>query len=39
MVEFITLMPFVVPAVVLIFGLLRIYGQPATGADPDTRSC
>ncbi len=27
-VEFITLMPFVVPAVVLAFGLLRIYGRP-----------
>lgn len=27
-VEFITLMPFVVPAVVLIFGLIRLYGRP-----------
>ena len=27
-VEFVTLMPFVVPAVVLIFGLIRLYGQP-----------
>jgi putative spermidine/putrescine transport system permease protein len=27
-VEFVTLMPFVVPAVVLIFGLIRIYGRP-----------
>lgn len=27
-VEFITLMPFVVPAVVLTFGLIRLYGQP-----------
>jgi putative spermidine/putrescine transport system permease protein len=28
LVEFITLMPFVVPAVVLVFGLLRIYSAP-----------
>jgi putative spermidine/putrescine transport system permease protein len=27
-VEFVTLMPFVVPAVVLTFGLIRLYGQP-----------
>jgi putative spermidine/putrescine transport system permease protein len=27
-VEFITLMPFVVPAVVLVFGLVRLYGKP-----------
>jgi putative spermidine/putrescine transport system permease protein len=27
-VEFVTLMPFVVPAVVLTFGLLRLYGRP-----------
>jgi putative spermidine/putrescine transport system permease protein len=27
-VEFVTLMPFVVPAVVLTFGLVRIYGRP-----------
>lgn len=27
-VEFITLMPFVVPAIVLVFGLIRIYGRP-----------
>jgi len=27
-VEFMTLMPFVVPAVVLVFGLIRIYGKP-----------
>jgi putative spermidine/putrescine transport system permease protein len=27
-VEFITLMPFVVPAVVLTFGMIRLYGQP-----------
>jgi putative spermidine/putrescine transport system permease protein len=27
-VEFVTLMPFVVPAVVLIFGLIRLYGHP-----------
>ncbi|MDD5466453.1 MAG: ABC transporter permease subunit [Anaerolineales bacterium] len=28
LVEFVTLMPFVVPAVVLIFGLIRLYGSP-----------
>lgn len=28
LVEFVTLMPFVVPAVVLIFGLIRLYGRP-----------
>jgi putative spermidine/putrescine transport system permease protein len=28
LVEFITLMPFVVPAVVLCFGLVRLYGKP-----------
>jgi len=27
-VEFVTLMPFVVPAVVLIFGIVRLYGHP-----------
>jgi putative spermidine/putrescine transport system permease protein len=27
-VEFVTLMPFVVPAVVLVFGLIRLYGSP-----------
>jgi putative spermidine/putrescine transport system permease protein len=27
-VEFVTLMPFVVPAVVLVFGLIRLYGKP-----------
>lgn len=27
-IEFITLLPFVIPAVVLVFGLLRIYGRP-----------
>jgi len=27
-VEFITLLPFVIPAVVLVFGLLRLYGRP-----------
>ena len=27
-VEFVTLMPFVVPAVVLVFGLVRLYGRP-----------
>jgi putative spermidine/putrescine transport system permease protein len=28
LVEFVTLMPFVVPAVVLVFGLVRLYGKP-----------
>jgi putative spermidine/putrescine transport system permease protein len=28
LIEFITLMPFVVPAVVLAFGLIRLYGKP-----------
>lgn len=28
MVEFITLMPFVVPAIILVFGLIRIYSAP-----------
>jgi putative spermidine/putrescine transport system permease protein len=28
LVEFVTLMPFVVPAVVLVFGLVRLYGGP-----------
>ncbi len=32
-VEFVTLMPFVVPAVVLIFGLIRLYGRPPLIAD------
>ena len=27
-VEFVTMMPFVIPAVVLVFGLIRIYSQP-----------
>ncbi len=27
-VEFITLLPFVIPAIVLVFGLIRIYGSP-----------
>ncbi len=27
-VEFLTLMPFVVPAIILVFGLIRIYGTP-----------
>ncbi|HUG34881.1 MAG TPA: ABC transporter permease [Anaerolineales bacterium] len=30
MVEFITLMPFVVPAIILVFGLIRIYSSPIT---------
>lgn len=30
LVEFVTLMPFVVPAIVLVFGLIRIYGRPLT---------
>lgn len=29
-VEFITLMPFVVPAIILVFGLIRIYSSPLT---------
>ncbi|KXK13589.1 MAG: ABC transporter permease [Chloroflexi bacterium OLB14] len=29
-VEFITLMPFVVPAIILVFGLIRIYSSPFT---------
>lgn len=29
-VEFITLMPFVVPAIILVFGLIRVYSQPFT---------
>jgi putative spermidine/putrescine transport system permease protein len=28
LVEFVTLLPFVVPAVVLVFGLIRVYSQP-----------
>ena len=41
-VEFVTLMPFVVPAVVLIFGLIRLYGRPplvltTTPGGPDRR--
>lgn len=28
LIEFITLLPFVVPAIVLVFGLIRIYGSP-----------
>lgn len=28
LVQFVTLMPFVVPAIVLVFGLIRIYGRP-----------
>ena len=31
-VEFITLLPFVIPAVVLVFGLIRLYGRPAAAA-------
>jgi putative spermidine/putrescine transport system permease protein len=27
-IEFITLMPFVVPAIILVFGLIRVYGSP-----------
>ena len=30
LVEFITLMPFVVPAIILVFGLIRIYSAPIT---------
>jgi len=29
-VEFITLMPFVIPAIILVFGLIRIYSSPLT---------
>ncbi len=29
-VEFITLLPFVIPAIILVFGLIRIYGSPVT---------
>lgn len=29
-VEFITLMPFVIPAIVLVFGMIRIYSRPVT---------
>ena len=28
-VEFITLLPFVVPAIILVFGLIRIYSSPS----------
>jgi len=28
LVEFITLMPFVIPAIILVFGLIRVYSQP-----------
>jgi putative spermidine/putrescine transport system permease protein len=30
MAEFITLMPFVVPAIILVFGMIRIYSSPVT---------
>jgi putative spermidine/putrescine transport system permease protein len=30
LVEFITLLPFVIPAIVLVFGLIKIYGRPFT---------
>lgn len=30
LVEFLTLMPFVVPAIILVFGMIRIYSQPFT---------
>lgn len=33
-VEFITLMPFVTPAVVLVFGLIRLYGKPPLNLTP-----
>lgn len=29
-VEFVTLMPFVIPAIVLVFGLIKTYGRPVT---------
>ncbi len=34
LVEFITLMPFVTPAVVLVFGLIRLYGKPPLNLTP-----
>ena len=30
LIEFITLLPFVVPAIVLVFGIIKIYGRPLT---------
>lgn len=36
-VEFITLMPFVVPAIILVFGLIRIYSTPFTIPFTDIR--
>lgn len=30
LVEFITLMPFVIPAIVLVFGMIKLYGKPVT---------
>ncbi len=36
-VEFITLMPFVVPAIILVFGLIRIYSAPITLPFTDIR--
>jgi len=30
LVEFITLMPFVIPAIILVFGLIRVYSTPVT---------
>ncbi len=36
-VEFITLMPFVVPAIILVFGLIRIYSTPVTVPFTDIR--
>ncbi len=29
-IEFVTLLPFVIPAIVLVFGLVKIYGRPVT---------
>lgn len=37
LVEFITLMPFVVPAIILVFGLIRIYSAPITLPFTDIR--
>jgi putative spermidine/putrescine transport system permease protein len=29
-VEFITLLPFVIPAIVLVFGIIKTFGKPVT---------
>ena len=33
-VEFVTLMPFVIPAVILVFGLIRVYGAASPSSAP-----